>query len=45
MAGVEDIVKDISRDDIDKTIEFLYDAWKNDKASLRSRSYEPEFAM
>jgi len=32
MAGVEDIVKKISREDIDKTIELLHEAWKSDKA-------------
>jgi D-sedoheptulose 7-phosphate isomerase len=30
--GVADIVKKISRSDIDKTIQILYDAWKNDRA-------------
>jgi D-sedoheptulose 7-phosphate isomerase len=30
--GVEDIVKKISKDDIDKTIQLLYEAWKEDRA-------------
>ena len=30
--GVADIVKKISKSDIDKTIRILYEAWKNDKA-------------
>ncbi len=32
LEGVADIVKKISRSDIDKTIQVLYEAWKNDKA-------------
>jgi D-sedoheptulose 7-phosphate isomerase len=32
LAGVADIVQKINRSDIDRTIQVLYEAWKNDKA-------------